>query len=680
MWHISRLDNSGDVSQIRFGVRFLDTTRTETETDDSALSPPHSARTPPPRQITPHLSPHHLPVLGTSKGLRGVVDLVLGLRPAPSLGILFSIFDISQSQSIKRIVHRVDLFTDSKQASTMINPRRNSTGTTVPTAASSSVVIASGAPAVAAASSSSTPVRRASRATAAAPTTTGNAEVTPLMLTTPSNTVESWPLEGILDPRTIGDDDSDDDSDDPTAHRRGRLHRFRRHVLAFYEKFDFPIHVLTVILIAWLYPPLGAVYVAPYVTANWVAVIYIFVMFGLGVRTEEFASALSKMRFNALIQVYNLGFMSATIYGVTRLLAMSGILTQTLADGLAICGCLPMSINVGIILTMAAGGDEAVAIFNTSFGNFIGVFLSPALILGYLGTAGYVNVGQIYMKLTLIVIVPLIVGQAIQRLVRPVREFYFAHKKAFKKSAEWALVFIIFTIFSRNFYSGAKVPLGQVFILIACVICCILGFMGITWLMLRLLYKDTPILRVTGTFISIQKTSTYPCCCCCCCCCHLRREPVSHQAEPPSSSFSFFVAVALGVPLITSIYGKDPNLAFYTLPVMCWHPLQLILGSILVPHMVRFLAREKGRMAAEGAEGSAGSDEEEPPASDEESATDGDVEVRGKTLVTSDSQGAAVGKAGAVGAAKASKAKPTTTKAVAVAVGDEEEDSTTGLQ
>jgi solute carrier family 10 (sodium/bile acid cotransporter), member 7 len=569
----------------------------------------------------------------------------------------------------------------------MVNPpRRNSTGTTVPPAsASTDVVIASGAAAVAPASSS-TPARRASRTTATA-TATRNAEVTPLVATTtPSSTVESWPLEGILDPRTIGDDDdSDDDDDDPTAHRRGRLHRFRRRVLEFYEKFDFPIHVLTVILIAWLYPPLGAVYVAPYVTANWVAVIYIFVMFGLGVRTEEFASALSKMRFNALIQVYNLGFMSASIYGITRLLALSGILTQTLADGLAICGCLPMSINVGIILTMAAGGDEAVAIFNTSFGNFIGVFLSPALILGYLGTAGYVDVGQIYMKLTLIVIVPLIVGQAIQRLVRPVREFYFAHKKAFKKSAEWALVFIIFTIFSRNFYSGAKVPLGQVFILIACVICCILGFMAITWFMLRVLYKDKPILRVTGTFISIQKTSTYTYTYYCCCGGSLpegngANRCVSHQAQSPPSSFSsisFFIAVALGVPLITSIYGGDPNLAFYTLPVMCWHPLQLILGSILVPHMVRFLAREKGRMAAEGSEGSA---EEEPPSSDEESANgaDGDVEVRGQTLVTGDCHvaggTAAVGK----GAAKTSKAKPKTT--TAVAVGDEEEDSTTGLQ
>jgi solute carrier family 10 (sodium/bile acid cotransporter), member 7 len=386
----------------------------------------------------------------------------------------------------------------------------------------------------------------------------------------PSNTVESWPLERILEPHDADGGVHLEDEDGNRVHRT-RFQQFLHRAHDLYEKFDFPIHVLIGILIAWLYPPLGAVYVAPMITANWVAVCYIFVLFGLGVRTEEFTSALTKMPFNALVQVYNFGFISGVVFGVTRLLAMAGILTQNLADGMAICGCLPMSINVGIVLTMAAGGDEAVAIFNTSFGNFVGVFLSPALILGYLGTIGYVDVGQVYMKLSLIVIVPLIVGQLIQRLVRPVREFYFAHKKTFKKTAEWALVFIIFTIFSRNFYSGSKVPIGQVFILIACILCFITGFMAVMWYLLRTLYHDRPLLRVTGTFISIQKTSTW----------HenetlqlLLLVSSSFPARslfPSRHPFVFCFAVALGVPLITSIYGGHPNLAFYTLPILCWH-------------------------------------------------------------------------------------------------------------
>jgi sodium/bile acid cotransporter 7 len=261
--------------------------------------------------------------------------------------------------------------------------------------------------------------------------------------------------------------------------------------------------------------------------------------------------------------MYNFGFISAVVFGVTRLLSYVGILNQTLADGMAICSCLPMSINVGIVLTGAAGGDEAVAIFNTSFGNFVGVFLSPALILGYLGTIGYVDVGQVYMKLSLIVIVPLIIGQSIQRLIPPIRDFYFQHKRKFKKSAEWALVFIIFTIFSRKFMAGTKGEIGQVFIMIFCEFCLLTSFMAIMWFSLKCLYTNEPELRVTGTFISIQKT------------------------------------IALGVPLITSIYGGNPNLANYTLPILCWHPMQLIVGSLLVPRMAAFITSERERLAAE---------------------------------------------------------------------------------
>lgn len=367
-------------------------------------------------------------------------------------------------------------------------------------------------------------------------------------------TLESWPLIEHLEPRPEGESLTAD------SEATTRFKKMTRCLAGFYHAYDFPIHVMIAILIAYLYPPLGAIYVQPRITANWVAVCYIFSLFGLGVRTQDFAQALTKLRFNAFIQIYNFGYISAVVFGFTRLLALMGILDQALADGMAICSCLPMSINVGIILTSAAGGDDAVAIFHTSFGNFVGVFLSPALILGYLGTIGYVDIGQVYTKLSLIVVVPLILGQLLQRLCEPVREFYFQHKRRFKKSAEWALVFIIFTIFSGRFYSGTKGSLSQVFIMIFCQFCLLTGFMGTMWLCLKYFYPDQPKLRVTGTFIAVQKT------------------------------------IALGVPLITSIYGSNPNLATYTLPILVWHPMQLVVGSLVVPKMIRFLERENDRL------------------------------------------------------------------------------------
>ena len=47
-------------------------------------------------------------------------------------------------------------------------------------------------------------------------------------------------------------------------------------VLDFYQHYDFFILLVAVILLAFAYPPLGAVYLLPQITASWIAVMYSF--------------------------------------------------------------------------------------------------------------------------------------------------------------------------------------------------------------------------------------------------------------------------------------------------------------------------------------------------------------------------------------------------------------------
>jgi len=42
--------------------------------------------------------------------------------------------------------------------------------------------------------------------------------------------------------------------------------------------------------------------------------------------------------------------------------------------------------------------------------------------------------------------------------------------------------------------------------------------------------------------------------------------------------------LAFGLPLIQTIFEGNPNLAAYCAPLMLIHPLQLVLGSLLVPY------------------------------------------------------------------------------------------------
>jgi len=182
-----------------------------------------------------------------------------------------------------------------------------------------------------------------------------------------------------------GEEASGEPKTDKNDEKLPRLRRFWKTFVAFYVMNEFLILVIAVILLAKAYPPLGVVYVAPQITATWIAVIFIFLISGLSLRTEEFSSAFKQLSFNAFMQIFNFGVDSSLVFGVSRLLVLGNIVGQDLADGMTIAACLPLSINMAIVLTRSSGGDEAAAVFNSAFGNMIGVFLSPCLILGYLG-------------------------------------------------------------------------------------------------------------------------------------------------------------------------------------------------------------------------------------------------------------------------------------------------------
>ena len=86
-----------------------------------------------------------------------------------------------------------------------------------------------------------------------------------------------------------------------------------------------------------------------------------------------------------MLQIFNFGFVSIVSYGLSRLLIKWNLVSVDLSDGLVIAASLPMTVNMVIVMTKASGGNEAVALLNASLGSMIGVFLTPALILIYLG-------------------------------------------------------------------------------------------------------------------------------------------------------------------------------------------------------------------------------------------------------------------------------------------------------
>jgi len=349
---------------------------------------------------------------------------------------------------------------------------------------------------------------------------------------------------------------SNNNNDDNTS---TCCHRFRTRLVTFYGTNEFLILIVIVILLAKAYPPLGAIYLVPQVTATWIAVMFIFLLAGLGLKTEEFSTAFQRLRFNLFVFVYSFGIDSSFVFGVSRALSYYNIINQDLANGMVIAACLPVTINMCVVLTIASGGDEASAIFNSAFSNLVGVFLSPLLILGYIGVQGdNVSVAKVFYKLAIRVLLPIIVGQLLKFYCPPIRDFVKRHKPKFKQGQQYALVFIVYTVFCRTFMNeNNEISVKEIFLMIVFIGLCLGFLMILAWYLLKLLFGTEPKLRVMGLFGCTHKT------------------------------------VAMGIPLINAIYDGNPAIALYTLPLLIWHPMQLVVGTFLSPRLFAWVVDEE---------------------------------------------------------------------------------------
>jgi sodium/bile acid cotransporter 7 len=80
--------------------------------------------------------------------------------------------------------------------------------------------------------------------------------------------------------------------------------------------------------------------------------------------------------------------------------------------------------------------------------------------------------------------------------------------------------------------------------------------MLLAWYCLRLLFKPQTELRIMGLFGCTYKS------------------------------------IAVGIPLISTMYENSPYVGLYTLPLIIWNTTQLIIGTALVPSLQRFQKRE----------------------------------------------------------------------------------------
>jgi len=309
----------------------------------------------------------------------------------------------------------------------------------------------------------------------------------------------------------------------------------------------FLIGLAVVIALAALVPWFGARGgpLKPEITLH-LAVAAAFLVSGMTLPLARLRAAAGRVRLHLFIQGFSFVLIPALVWSALPLLMWCGASTA-LAQGFVVLACLPTTIASCVIFTRAAGGNEAGALCNSVLGNLLGLVVTPALLLLLLGTHGEAPISMVFQQLSLEVLLPLLLGQAAQLLAGP----RAASFERLRQLPSVFLLYLIFCVFCSTFSTSTSEDASRD-LLIAAVGVAVLhvGLLMLCWWLSswRSLGFDRPD-RIAVLLCSTQKT------------------------------------LALGVPMLSILYGHHPQLAWLTLPLICYHPLQLVISGVLAARL-----------------------------------------------------------------------------------------------
>lgn len=316
---------------------------------------------------------------------------------------------------------------------------------------------------------------------------------------------------------------------------------------AFLLRQWFLIGMTLVIALAALVPSIGAPGgpLKPEITLH-LAVAAAFLVSGMTLPLAHLRAASGQWRLHLFVQGFSFVLVPALVWLALPLLRWCGA-SEVLAHGFIVLACLPTTIASCVIFTRAANGNEAGALCNSVLGNLLGLVVTPALLLLLLGTHGDAPITTVLTQLSLEVLLPLLLGQLAQVVAgKRAKDF-----ERLRQLPSVFLLYLIFCVFCATFSTAMPSSAGHD-LLIA-----LLGVVLLHLVLLAACWWLTAIGglgfsrgdRIAALFCGTQKT------------------------------------LALGVPMLSILYGQHPQLAWLTLPLICYHPLQLVVSGVLATRL-----------------------------------------------------------------------------------------------
>lgn len=273
-----------------------------------------------------------------------------------------------------------------------------------------------------------------------------------------------------------------------------------------------------------------------------VAIAVLFFLHGAKLSREAVQQGMLHWRLHGLVFVFTFA-----LFPILALLAkpmLLPLLGQQLYWGFLFMCCLPSTVQSSIAFTSVAKGNVAAAVCSASFSNLIGMFITPILVsVLILGQVQHnFDPTQSIVQITLLLLVPFILGQIFRPYVFPVMQKLPKLVKVFDQGS---ILMVVYGAFSSAVVAGlwSQVSLPTLLLLILC--CSVL----LTLVMLLALYVP----KALGFERADQKTIFF---------CASKKT------------------LASGVPMAQILFIGQP-LGMIVLPIMLFHQIQLMVCGMI---------------------------------------------------------------------------------------------------
>lgn len=296
-------------------------------------------------------------------------------------------------------------------------------------------------------------------------------------------------------------------------------------------------------LLAWKFPEPGGAggWLHPELLTK-VGVALIFFLHGVALSFDALKAGTLRWPLHLVVQSST--FLLFPLLGLGLNVALGERVSADLKLGLFFLCALPSTVSSSVALTAAARGNVAGAVFNATLSSLLGIFLTPLWIAVVLNTRGNsLPIGPVILDLVRWLLLPLALGQ----MFRPwLGAGVSRHRAAIGRVDRATILVLVYTSFCDSFKEGvwSRIGPGQLCAIVVIAIALFAVVMlSVGYVAKRLKFSVAD--KIAAMFCGSKKT------------------------------------LASGVPMAKLIFGAHPALGLILLPIMIYHPLQLIICGVL---------------------------------------------------------------------------------------------------